>query len=261
MKKYPLFHRILQQIFLAVFIACNCLVRKKKAGRRIFFTTIVAKEVTTNILPVHSHTVLVKVVTVTLKLPKKCDPFIAYVLSVLAAIDANPTIFATPVPATVDVRSECTTLQGLQNLAKLRTKGAVQDRNTQMAVVKNMMIQLRNYVQGLVIASPSEGREICLAANMSPKITTIRQKQVFSVKTAGTGAVELTASRIAVREAHQWDCSKDGTTWFTMDVPPTLEAKTIISDLLVNTLYYFRHRHIIKGGVTVWDPTITFRVV
>ena len=80
--------------------------------------------------------------------------------------------------------------------------------------------------------------------------------RVFAAKPAGlSGSVKLVAPRAAARASYEWEVSTDGGKTFAPR-PPTLKAKTIVTDLVPASTAYFRYRATTTAGQGDWSQVV-----
>jgi hypothetical protein len=79
-----------------------------------------------------------------------------------------------------------------------------------------------------------------------------------------TGQVELASRVKRGRCFTQWGMTYDPTdpnSWFANPIDPTLKATTVVSNLTVGKVAYFRYRSILKDGPSPWSDILKIMVV
>ncbi len=100
--------------------------------------------------------------------------------------------------------------------------------------------------------------EIIESAGMKVKRVHIPSPRVFGAKAGELpGTVKLVAAR-AKNGTHEWEYSLnplDPDSW--TGTAPTTKASTTINGLNSVVTYYFRHRAVLKTGLTAWDEPVS----
>lgn len=137
-------------------------------------------------------------------------------------------------------------------------KGAAQDRNAKLEVVRSDMRLLKAGVQGVADANMAEACAIIESSGMSVAKSTARTKPPFTARYAKVpGRVALDARAVARKATYYWEMSTDGETW--AGLPDTLAASTSVDGLAAGTLYFFRFRTLTRAGVSGYSAVISIR--
>jgi hypothetical protein len=194
-----------------------------------------------------------------LKLSPKVKNVIAYAQSLATAMTGNASC-PSPVPSLTTFQANTAALNSAEAAVLARTKGAVQDRNGKLAVLRTDLENLKAYVQTVAdAATPTNAATIIESAGMTVRKTTLHDKPALAVKQGSvSGSVNLAAKAPAHRASYAWQYSTDQKTWTTL--PPTLQAKTGVSGLTVATLYYFRVQVLLMTGEGDWGQVVSLVV-
>ena len=151
----------------------------------------------------------------------------------------------------------------LQNSAVAAATGGPEqtaDMKAKREILINLLTLLGSYVEGIanMPANAPDASVVILSAGMKVRGFTPRQKQVFDVM-GGTlfGTVTMKAAR-AIRGTHEWQYTfspLEVGSWVSL--PPTTKAHTTVTGLTSGTVFYGRHRAILKTGPTNWDAQLT----
>jgi hypothetical protein len=169
--------------------------------------------------------------------------------------------FPTPNPPLATFQADIAALVTAETAALSRAKGAADDRDAKLAVVRDDLESLKTYVQNIVDASnPANGEGIIGSASMDIRKVTLHDKAALAVKQGSvSGTVTLSAKAAAKKAAYNWQYSLDQKTWTSL--PQTLVAKTGLSGLTAATVYYFRNQtQTPKGGESNWGQVVSFLV-
>jgi len=194
-----------------------------------------------------------------LKLSPRVKNVIAFAQAVATAMTDNAH-FPTPNPTLAVLQADITALNSAESAVLARTKGAVEDRNVKLAVLRTGLETMKTYVQSVAdAATPSNAALIIESAGMGVRKITLHDKPVLGVK-QGTvsGTVTLSAKAAGHRAAYAWQYSTDQKTWTSL--PQTLQAKTSMSGLTAGTTYYFRFQALIMTGEQDWSPIASLLV-
>ena len=119
--------------------------------------------------------------------------------------------------------------------------------------------------QGVADANVTHAEQVAVSCDMELKGKGGRSSQEWSVTRVAAGSVELSAVVKAYgskRYAVQWQRSQtplDSASWYLMEnaIIPTPNGKTIVSDLELTKLMYFRYRIISREDVSDWSYIIS----
>ena len=194
-----------------------------------------------------------------LNLSTKVKTVISHAQSVATSIATNTASFPSPNPTLATFQADIAALVTAETAVLARTKGAVETRNVKLAIVKSDLENLRNYVQSVSDANPSNAAAMIEGAGMTIRKVTLHDKAELSIK-QGTvsGTVVATSKAAGKRAAYGWQYSTDQKTWTSL--PPTLQAKAGVSGLTAGTLYYFRVQPLLKSGEQNWSGIVSFLV-
>jgi hypothetical protein len=195
-----------------------------------------------------------------LKMSRKVKTLITFAQSVATAMSGNTT-FPTPNPTLATFQADIAALVTAETAALGRARGAADDRDAKLAVVRADLESLKTYVQNIVDASnPANGEGIIGSAGMAIRKVTLHDKAALSVKQGSvSGTVTLSAKAAAKKAAYNWQYSLDQKTWTSL--PQTLVAKTGVSGLTAATMYYFRSQaQTPKGGESNWGQVVSILV-
>jgi hypothetical protein len=194
-----------------------------------------------------------------LDLSRKAGDVIAYAQSVANALKGNPSLPA-PTPTLTVFDADVAALQAAEAVAVSREKGAVQERNAKLAVVKTDLEYLRAYVQSVADANLTNAPAIIESAGMGVKKVPARDKAPLAIKPGlVAGSVEIVAKAVSHRASYDWEYSADGKTWIVL--PSTLQSRTTLSGLTRFATYSFQFRAVTKTGVGDWETPISYTVL
>ena len=194
-----------------------------------------------------------------LNLSNKVKTLITHAQSVATSIAGNTTEFPAPNPSMATFQADIAALVTAETAVLARTKGAVETRNAKLAVVKSDLENLRNYVQAVSDANPSNAAAMIEGAGMTTRKVTLHDKADLSIKQGSVSGTVVALSKAAgKRAAYGWQYSTDQKTWTSL--APTLQAKTGVSGLIPGTLYYFRVQPLLKTGEQNWSGVVSFLV-
>jgi hypothetical protein len=195
-----------------------------------------------------------------LKVSHKAKNVIAFAQSVATSMSENTASFPSPTPTLANFQAHITALVTAETAVLARTKGAVETRNAELAIVKGDLENLKTYVQSVAdAANPSQAAALIENAGMTLRKVTLRNKPQLAVKQGSvSGTVVLSAKAAAKRAAYDWQSSADQKTWTSL--PQTLQAKTGMSGLTAGTVYYFRVQALVRTGEENWSDIVAFMV-
>jgi hypothetical protein len=153
------------------------------------------------------------------------------------------------------VSAAIATLQNAQTAFKahLGTRGARDDAAT---ALKQLMQQLRGYVEIVASANPAQASTIAQDAAMALKKSPTRHKSDLAVKGVASGSVKVVAKALKGAKANEFQYSTDGgKTW--IGAPVSTQAHATITGLQPGTTVSYRHRPITKAGPGDWSQTVT----
>ena len=204
-----------------------------------------------------------------LKWPSKLSDQSQKAVDVCKGIDDNPTLFPNPVPTTLSIKTAVDEVTlAIANVKNRKGTGA--ERKAKSVILKGLMNDVVLYVQGIANASPENAEVIINAAGMNVKATTKRSARTFSVKNGEIeGQVLLFAQTEKGRVLHEWQIQNTQTPspmpgpgpvleW--SDLPPTINASTVVNNLKFGALIAFRHRVVIKNVPGNWDNPIAITI-
>ena len=202
-----------------------------------------------------------RTIRVALKLPVKVADFIVRAQTIHDTMAANSTTLPSPSPALPVLATHIANLVTKEAAAKLRTAGAVADRDAAKKAVSDDLSSERAYVEQLVNADPANGATIAQDAAMQLRKVPSRNKPDLALKRgAVSGTVHAVAKATKGARANDWQYSLDGgKTW--VDVPPTTKASTTIQNLTPGTTVSVRQRVLTKAGQTDWGQPVSTLVV
>jgi hypothetical protein len=198
---------------------------------------------------------------VVLKKPRPVTALISLAQAIEAAIGANVTTFPSPTPTIAQFTSDINALVTAETAARMRTKGAVQTRNTKLTLVVADLNLLRAYVEGIANATPASAAAIANSAAMELRKAPVLSKNDVNVKAAQVSGSVIVTARVGTRQkqSHEWEYSLDGgKTWVT--APPTTQAKTTITGLTPGVSLLVRHRAVTGTGPTDWTDAASLTV-
>jgi hypothetical protein len=195
----------------------------------------------------------------TLKLPRRVGALIPYAQNMVTAMTGNPS-FPSPVPPLTVVTGAINALQAAEAAALSRLKGAVTARNDRKAALITLLQQLRGYIQTTADANPENSANIIESAGIPVKKLAMHKQRVFAA-TPGVvpGTVKLVTPSAGPRSSYDWSYSADGgKTW--VEVPSTVQAKTIVTGLSTGAAVQFRYRAVTKKGQGDWSQPVSLTV-
>jgi len=196
---------------------------------------------------------------VALKLSPRIKNVAAFAQNVATALANNPS-FPTPNPPLATLLADIAALNTAETAVLSRTKGAVENRNAKLEIVRTDLENLKVYVQSVAqAAAPANAAAIIESAGMTGRTVTLHDKPALAVKQGSvSGSVNVAAKAVGRTAAYSWEYSTDQKTWTSM--PSTLQAKTGLSGLTVGTTYYFRFQALTRTGTDTWSQVVAFVV-
>jgi len=204
-----------------------------------------------------TSTNLVKRVTVVLNFPKVISSFIVFVNAIILAMKNNP-YFVSLADKITKLSDDLSSLEELEAACNTTPPTAsVETRNVALGRVQDDLRTLRNDVQNIADADPTNAQSIIVSSGMSVKKSTIHGKQQNTAENGvEEGSVDLTAEGSG---AHEWRMSTDGESWTAL--PATLTSKVTVSELTPGMVYYFQNRRILPNHEkSEWSQAIKIRV-
>jgi len=198
-------------------------------------------------------------VIVALNEPEGNRDFIAYSKNVLHCL-GDTSLFPSPTPPLTVVEADVGALD-VAEVATLRQKGVASARDASRQVVRRQLDLLRGYVQTLADALPvAEAAELVARSGFSVKASSGHGKPPFEAKDGPTsGSVHLVARAEKTRASYQWQFSKDGTTWTSLE--DTVRADAWVHGLEPAVAYFFRYSTTTKAGRSDWSEVISLVVL
>jgi hypothetical protein len=195
-----------------------------------------------------------------LKLPRAHAPQLLIIgQSILKSMTGNAH-FPSPTPSLKAIAAAIKDLSDAQVAVVARALGAVPDRQEKRRVLVALLQQLKAYVQAVADANLESSAAIIVSAGMSVRKRPAFASRVFSARRGVVeGSVKLLAPRAAVRASYEWSYSTDGgKTW--VNLPVTLQAKTVVTGLVPGSTVHFRYRATTKSGGGNWSEPFVFIV-
>ena len=120
-------------------------------------------------------------------------------------------------------------------------------KKTKWRLVKIALKSLMRTFQTAMDLTPADAVATCESGGFKVKKVAIRQKNVFTAERGlESGTVQLVGNTSAKRHFHAWWISVDGIT-FTL-IMGTNDADNLVTGLLPNHRYWFRHQLIMAKG-------------
>jgi hypothetical protein len=191
---------------------------------------------------------------VVLGLPKRNKDLVAFARTVLLALTNNPR-FPAPNPSLAVLSADVTAFDQAETAATGKAPSTASQRDVKRAKVVQDLRHIRDYVQGVVEASPSDAITTAESAGMRIKKQSARSKQALDVKDgAVTGTASLVAKAVASIATYFWRCSLDGKTWTS--APETMKAATTVVGLTPGQSYSFRVRTLTRAGASDFSQVV-----
>jgi len=164
-----------------------------------------------------------------------------------------------PMPALPQISSHLDTLEADEELARKKGKGAAQQRDVSLGVLRSDMRLLKAYAQSVADANPTEAEAIIRSAGMGVGKKSTRTKPSVGARQGNApGRVVLDARALPRPVQYRWQMSTDQTTW--TDLPDTFNASTTVDGLTAATVVYFRLRTITRNGPSDWSAVVNLIV-
>ena len=197
----------------------------------------------------------VKRVFAAIKGSKQIPLYIKLCYVILAKMTGNAALPKPPV-SMADALAHLEDLEKAEQLAHKGPKGAAQDRNVKLGIVRSDMRQLKEYVQSVADSAGAAGAAIIEGAGMTVSKKPERTKAPFAARYGVIpGRVRLDVKAVRRPVTFYWQMSTDQKTWTSL--PDTPYARTTIDGLTAATVYYFRFRTLTKDGVSDWSLVIS----
>jgi hypothetical protein len=165
--------------------------------------------------------------------------------------------FPAPNPSLTLVTTHLDTLEDTELAAHHGPKGSIATRNVALLVVRGDMRMLKSGVQLAADADITHAQVIIESSGMYVTTRTRKGKAQLAARYGGApGLVILDAKAIDGQGSYQWQMCSDGKTW--LDLPPGVEASTLVTGLTPVMLYSFRFRTLTKVGLSDWSTPVTF---
>jgi hypothetical protein len=177
--------------------------------------------------------------------------------TIIVSMTNNPH-FSSPNPTLVTLSGALDNLDAAETATRQRTAGAAQARNLKLTLVKNLLLQLKAYVQQIADATPDQAEAIITSAGMSVRKSKPRQKQANDAKQDVSGTVFLTAIVAALASSYEWQMSVDAKNW--TNLPTTSKSKTGVTGLTAGQVYFFRNRPVLRKGNADWSQPYSLLV-
>ena len=193
-----------------------------------------------------------------LNLPRPVPQLLKSSAAIIAAMTGN-TYFPTAGPLLTALNGAQQTLIAAETATKTRAHGTIANRDHARTALLVGLQSARALVQQVADGDPGHAEAIIASAGMVVRNSPTRTKPPFQAKQGATsGTVQLVVKVTLKRVSYEWQWSTDGGhNW--MALPPTLQAKTTLSGVLVGTYPQFRYRTVTKTGQTDWSqPTSLF---
>lgn len=194
---------------------------------------------------------------------RRIGDFIIKVKAIVAAIEANTTLFATPSPSTASVTGHITELETAESVAQSRIVGSAATRDEKYNVVLTDVHHLMAYVQGLADKSASKATAVTIieSSGFAVKGKGVHVKPPLkALYTKNSGSVKLMAKAAAQRATYQWQMStNNGSSW--QNLPSTLGANTIVTGLTPGTRVLFRVCAITQAEIGGWSTPVPLVVI
>ena len=194
------------------------------------------------------------------KAPRRIGTFIFKCRGIVQDIITNLSAITT-VPTTAQTTTDLDALAAAQTIAQTKVPGSAAARNVAYDVVLDDMHGLQQSIQYNADIAVDEAAAIALiqASGFGLKNHGVRVKAPLEAKqTAVAGEIKLIAKAAGRRASYDWQLSLDGGAW--TNLPSTLTAKTLVTDLTSGTKYYFRVRSILKAGTSAWSVVVSITV-
>jgi hypothetical protein len=203
--------------------------------------------------------VLVAILTIILKLPRKPKDLVIRAQAIVKAMTGN-SWFATPNPTLASVTTAVDALDAAILPAAGRPPGATQALKDKQADLISLLKHLADYVLGIAEQSPGSAITIVQSAAMYVLGHTVAPKpDLAALDGAISGQAVLRARAGKPRPTtHYWQSSLNQKDW--LSAPDTTHATTTIGNLTPGQVYYFRHASMRKNVRTDWSQVVSLLV-
>jgi len=185
--------------------------------------------------------------------------YITMAKAIVVAMTQNPN-FPTPSPSLQAIQEAIDAVDKAETAAKTRGEGLASARDAAKRRLAQLLDHLRDYVQGICDASPTDGVALAQSAGMrAKKRPGPRAKPPLSVKDGDiSGQVVLTAKSLGGPATYYWQYSLDGKTWIS--IPDTMIARATIAGLTVGQTYAFRFHALTPRGAVDFSQVVSHMV-
>ena len=198
-------------------------------------------------------------VFVALKTPATVHGVLDQARTIVAEIEANPSIFTTPNPPLAILKTAITAADTAQTATLTRAAGTVQARDVKVQDLVTLLHSAKGYVEDLANVDPAQALTVIHAAGMAVKRVPVRTKQDLTVKQGAlSGSMILVAKAAGRRVSYDWQYSLDQKVW--TGLVGTLQAHTTATNLAVGVMHHFRARAISKAGPGEWTQVVSMIV-
>ena len=203
------------------------------------------------------NTKTIKLSTVVLNFPAVVAVFIVYSKTIYMAMFENP-LFAALAAKVASLYIDITALELAEaGFKTIKPTHTASERDAALEKVKADLRSLRNDVQEMASADPTNAESIIESAGMSAKGQAVHGKRQNTAKDGvEQGSVDLTAEGAG---PHEWRMSTDDLTWTLL--PSSYKAKTTVTDLTTGTNYSFQNRRMLPNDEkSEWSQSIKIMV-
>ncbi len=209
------------------------------------------------------NTIIVKVITVILKLSRlSVANVVETVESILSKMAGNAN-FTTPNPSLASIGLEKDDLKATAAAAQNGSRAAKALVKVKLRILLLSMSTLRAYVQTVANTDASTAEQVALSSGMGVKRITPRGKRIFTVRnTTIPGQVKMFTGRVKHATAYDFEYKKATDTdagYVSAGILPS--ATRTVSGLISTTPYSFRWCSISKTGRSAWSNIITIVVM
>jgi hypothetical protein len=198
-------------------------------------------------------------IRVALHKPANASALVVKARFVVGRMTNNPW-FPQPVPPLAKVLAAAQALDEAQTKSQSGAKGLADARNAKRRVLDNLLDRLRAYVEGVANDDPEQGPAIVESAGMDLVTRSHPQRPAFGATWGDvSGTVKLRVKAGPKGSRYEWQMSTDaGETW--IDLPSTMQARTLVAGLEPGKTYWFRHRILTRKGQGDWSGAISLLV-
>jgi len=199
-------------------------------------------------------------IVVVLNLPPQCAAFIIRASQIHDSMAANVATLPAPTPPLSVLAAHIATLVTKEAAVKMRTLGAVAERDDARKAVAEDLTAERAYVASLVVANPGDAESLVADASMFLRKPNTVNKPPLATKPGRTrGVLAIIARAAPGARANEWQVSVDGgKSW--QDLPPTTGARTTVASLAPGVTVLVRHRVLTKAGLSDWGEPVSAMV-